>query len=82
MSRSRRKTPITSVTKAETCAPYKRARARTERMYERNLLHDAIYGDEDAAAFLSEETYRWDEWACPRDGKQYLGDEHPELMRK
>lgn len=82
MSRSRRKTPITGMSMAETTKPYKRIRAGNERMHKRVLLRGAILGDEHAMEQLEVESVRWNEWLCPRDGKQWIGNEFPKLMRK
>jgi hypothetical protein len=87
MSRSKKKTPITANTYAETCKDYKRERASRERAHERDLLREAEKGDEKAQEKLEVERAPWNEWASDRDGKHWIGDLADEkykqkLMRK
>lgn len=74
MSRSKKHTPITANTCAESTRGYKKARSSTERAHERDLLLDALKGDEQAQMLLEVESSPWNEWACERDGKHWIGD--------
>ncbi len=74
MSRSRRKTPIFGITTASSNKPFKqqenRAKRRASRIAShtgREQPHERVYGNE---------------WASPRDGKQYVRDPRPKDMRK
>jgi len=51
-------------------------------MYERLLTREAALGDELAAEALEIEHVPWNEWECERDGKHWIGDKYPKLMRK
>lgn len=82
MSRSYRKTPIVGIAKSENVRWYKQLRASTERTLERMLLRKASLEDENAAADLSVEQEPWNEWNSPRDGKQWIGNRYPKLLRK
>lgn len=83
MSRSKRKTPIIPVCQPNGMKFYRQNRSGSERMYERMLLQKALQGDEHSQESLSVEQNPWDEWACPRDGKQYLDDpKWSRLLRK
>ena len=74
MSRSRKKHPITSIAchKASNLRKYKRRHSHKERAHERDLLAHAKLGDQEAAFNLEKTLERWNEWDCPRDGKQIL----------
>ncbi len=74
MARSRRKTPIVGITTADTDKPFKTAEHRRER---RAVKAAIKVGEEPptAKAFGNP-------WAAQKDGKQWLDDPLPELMRK
>lgn len=80
MSRSRKHTPITSIAKCRSATSYKRIRAGEERARLRAALYQAKRvlgeqeddGDLDEVSDLGQEFAPWNEWACPRDGKQWL----------
>ena len=74
MSRSRRSTPIVGMTKAESDKAFKAASHRQERAAVRTALscdgeppHHHAFGSS---------------WDSQKDGKQWLGERHPDLMRK
>lgn len=73
MSRSRRKTPIIGIASVGrgSMRSYRKERAGQERAAQRALLGKAA-SDDAAAAALSDEQAPWNEWDCPRDGKQYV----------
>jgi hypothetical protein len=71
MSRSYRKTPIIGVCGSDGMRAYKAYRAGQERARVRGKL---AHGDYDGLEF---ELAPWDEWDCPRDGKEWWGDELP-----
>ena len=76
MSRSRKKTPICGFTTADSESADKRLWHKRMRAAER----DRLVNDPE-----SEPTHRHDVsgvWDMAKDGKQYLGDRFPELMRK
>lgn len=50
---------------------YKKQLHGEERARSRTRLAHAVRGDEDSAAQLSYEQAPWNEWCCPRDGKQW-----------
>jgi hypothetical protein len=75
MSRSRRKTPITGMTTARSNKAFKVIEHRRERALTRSAM---AVGREDTL----HPKMTGDEWASPRDGKQWLGDRHPKLMCK
>jgi hypothetical protein len=74
VSRSRRRTPISPNTLAETDKPYKAAEHRRERAAVRTALANE---DEtpDPRAF-------GDPRGADKDGKHWFGDRHPKLLRK
>lgn len=74
MARSRRKTPISAHTMAESDKPFKQQENRRYRSRVRQAIHIGI---EPPSAKLF-----GNEWSAPKDGKQWLGDRHPHLMRK
>lgn len=83
MSRSRKHTPVCSITTARSCREYKRERAGAERAAQRNLLAAVRYGWAGADTDLEVEQVPWDEWSCERDGKQRFDPaKHPEFLRK
>jgi hypothetical protein len=69
MSRSRRHTPISAVTGCESNKLFKKQEHRRERSKVKMLLH---VGFEDWQ--LPHPKRYGNEWASPRDGKQYFGD--------
>lgn len=69
MSRSRRHTPISAVTCCESNKPFKQQEHRRERSMVKMMLH---MGYEDWQ--LPGHKMYGNEWASPRDGKQYFGD--------
>ena len=78
MSRSRRKTPIAGITLAHSDQPWKadvarRLRRRVKQELKSNLNTDRFPGK------------RWDlvnPWDAPKDGKHYMRQPNPKLMRK
>ncbi|MGF7004533.1 hypothetical protein [Aminobacter sp. BE322] len=74
MSRSRRKTPIIGITTAETDKPFKQAEHRRERRAVKAVIKT---GEEPPApkAFGNP-------WDGQKDGKQWIADNVPELLRK
>lgn len=78
MSRSRRKTPISGMTSAESDAQWKAAAARALRHRVKQQLSKEL----DTNDFPGK---RWDlvnPWSSSKDGKGWFGDRHPKLMRK
>ena len=78
MSRSRRKTPITGITTAESDGAWKAKAARKLRHKVRQTLNTTL----DSDAFAGK---RWDvvnPWDAPKDGKAWLRQADPKLMRK
>ena len=74
MSRSRRRTPIVGITKADSD---KRDKALANRRH-RRAVHMALADDieaPDRREVTNAATFS-------KDGKQWIGDRHPELMRK
>ncbi|MBB6470251.1 hypothetical protein IHE39_06355 [Aminobacter carboxidus] len=74
MSRSRRKTPIVGMTTAESDKPFKQAEHRRERRAVKAVVKA---GEEPPAP-----KEFGNPWAGEKDGKQWLGDSVPELLRK
>ena len=75
VTRSKRRTPIVGVA-GTGAGPYKQVRAGQERARLRTLLASG------REAEVDRELAPWDEWACGRDGKQWVGDTKPREMRK
>jgi hypothetical protein len=78
MSRSRRKSPITGMTRAPSDHSWKKAAARKLRRAVRQSLDATLDGDRFAGK-------RWDlvdPWTSDKDGKFWFGSERPELLRK
>jgi hypothetical protein len=78
MSRSRRRTPITGFTTAETDHPWKKAAARKLRRRVRQHLKTTLDGDRFAGK-------RWDlvnPYSSEKDGKCYWREPNAEMMRK
>jgi len=79
MSRSKKHTPVTGVTTAESVRPYTRERAGKERSRQRALLHEIskLVDTEDDLVYKAEvELSPWNEWDSPRDGKYYYTKNH------
>ena len=74
MSRSRRKTPIVGITTAESDKPFKMAEHRRER---RAVNAALAQGGEPPHALLF-----GDPWSSDKDGKQYVAEPSPNLLRK
>ena len=74
MSRSRRKTPVVGITTAKSEKDYKSAAHRQERTMAKRCLRRAeeVPGGKSFG----------DPWNGDKDGKQWLGDRFPELLRK
>jgi hypothetical protein len=75
MSRSRRRTPIVGMTIADSDKSGKIIGHRRTRAAVRNAVASGVEDMPD---------YRLTENPCvyPKDGKQWIGDRHPALMRK
>ena len=69
MARSRRHVPISAVTCCESNKPFKKQEHGRERSKVKMMLH---MGFEDYA--LPHPKHYGNEWASPRDGKEYFGD--------
>lgn len=77
MSRSKRKTPITGITTAESEKQDKRRCNRILRRVARVMLR--VEGE----AYIDPTKHdALDLWSMSKDGKHYWGDRYPELMRK
>lgn len=74
MARSRRKTPITGITTADSDKSFKQAEHRRERRAVKALL-DAGVEPPPAKSF-------GDPWRGEKDGKMWLDEPSPKLMRK
>ena len=74
MSRSRRKTPIVGITTADSDKLFKQAEHRRERRTVKALL--------DAGAEPPPAKTFGDPWDGQKDGKQWLDEPPPKLMRK
>ena len=78
MSRSRRKTPVTGITTAETEKDDKRFANRRQRRVNRELLEST--GDDTR---LKDRRETSDPWSMAKDGKgRFDPKRHPNLMRK
>lgn len=78
MSRSRRKTPIMGITKADSDHRWKKMAARELRHRVKQELNTTHDGDRFAGK-------RWDlvnPWSSEKDGKQWLRDPESRWMRK
>ena len=78
MSRSRRKTPISGITTAESEAEWKAKAARSARHATKQTLLQTLDGDQ-------LEVKRWahvDPWTGPKDGKGWFRSSDPRNMRK
>lgn len=76
MSRSYRRTPICGISKAESDKWYKTSEHRRERRSVKAAILQDIDADyPDPKRFGSP-------WKSAKDGKQWLGNKYPELMRK
>lgn len=78
MSRSRKKTPITGMTTAETDKAWKQAASRKVRRTVRQRLLET--GDGDVVPSKRYEVVN--PASSEKDGKQWLGGAFPKLMRK
>lgn len=74
MSRSRRKTPIVAHTMAESDKPFKQQENRRYRTRVRQALR--------VNADIPNRKLFGNEWSAPKDGKHWIGERHPHLMRK
>lgn len=74
MARSRRKTPIVGIATADSEKAFK---AREHRR-ERRSVATALAAGEDPP----EPKAFGNPWAGDKDGKQWIGDRHPHLLRK
>ena len=74
MSRSFRKTPIIGITTAESDKPFK----QREHQRERSAAKIAIARGDDP---LPPKAYG-NPWSAEKDGKQYISDRWPEILRK
>lgn len=78
MSRSRRKTPITGHTTAQSDAEWKAKAARLLRHSVKQQLTKELHTDDFPGK-------RWDvvnPWSSDKDGKGWFGKLHPKWMRK
>ena len=78
MSRSRRKTPISGMTTADSDHLWKKMASRALRHRVKQELNSKL----DLTRFPGK---RWDlvnPWSSQKDGKSWFGDRYPELMRK
>ncbi len=76
MSRSRRKTPISGITTADSDHLWKKMASLRHRV--KQHLNATLDGDRFAGK-------RWDlvnPWSSQKDGKSWFGGRYPELMRK
>jgi len=74
MSRSRKKTPITGITIAESDKPFKEAEHRRER----RVVRTAIKVGEP----IPDQREFGNPWASEKDGKQWLSDRNSRVLRK
>ncbi len=78
MSRSRRKTPISGITTAQSDHPWKKMAARKLRHRSKQELNTSLDGDRFAGK-------RWDlvnPWSSEKDGKDWMSNPDPRWMRK
>ena len=78
MSRSRRKTPISGITTADSDHPWKKMTARKVRHRVKQHLNATLDGDRFAGK-------RWDlvnPWSSEKDGKHFWHNADPRMMRK
>ena len=80
MARSRKKTPITGVTTAETDKPFK----QQEHQRERSRVRDALNADRELDEIDTPPSKLFgNPWASGKDGKHAFDpDKFPKLMRK
>jgi hypothetical protein len=74
MSRSYRRIPITGITTSESDKWFKRSEHRRERR--------AVRGALDTGMDIPHRKGFGNPWNGSKDGKQWLGDDYPALMRK
>lgn len=79
MSRSYKKTPYSSHTKAESDKPYKEQEHRRERRKVKHIITSAH--DYDDVIFPDKKDYG-DEWNAPKDGKHYYQNPTGKDLRK
>ena len=75
LTRSRKKTPIAGITRAESEKDDKARAHRQERAHVRRLIESDPDAIPDPKAF-------GDPWSAAKDGKHYFGDHAPKLRRK
>ncbi|MGV7120215.1 hypothetical protein [Sphingopyxis sp. 550A] len=78
MSRSRRKTPITGHTTAQSDAEWKAKAARVLR----HRTKQALEADPDDMNFSGKRWEAINPWSAPKDGKYWFGKATPHLLRK
>lgn len=76
MSRSRKRTPVSANTLAESDKPFKIISHRQSRAGVRS----AVVAEDEAAPPHSKEY--GNPWKSQKDGKHWFGERHPHLMRK
>jgi hypothetical protein len=74
MSRSRKKTPITGITAADSDKAFKEAEHRRERRAVRNAIK--------AGEPIPDARLYGDPWDGEKDGKQWLNDQNSRYLRK
>lgn len=79
MSRSRKKTPIISHTKAESDKPFKVQEHKRER---RVVKHHLTKSDDYDNMVLPDEELFGNEWNAPKDGKCWIKKPKDKWMRK
>jgi hypothetical protein len=86
VSRSYRKTPITSSTSSSSDKEFKRQQHRARRVRERIII--ALLGEDTDPCDMPYDKEYGDPWCSPKDGKQYIDtdsmpqEEFNKLMRK
>lgn len=76
MSRSRKRTPVSANTCAESDKPFKAASHRQERAAVR-----VEFARDPEAVAVSPKAFG-NPWKSAKDGKHWMGDQHPEYLRK
>lgn len=79
MSRSRKKTPIISHTKADSDKPFKVQEHKRERRVVKHILTSAV--DHDSMVLPDQERFG-NEWNAPKDGKSWTDRPKDKWMRK
>jgi hypothetical protein len=84
VSRSRKKTPIGGIAKADSDKPYKKLHSRKERRIVgdklKRVARDGIDPEADDVVDLEHTQVRYSSWDAPKDGKSYWDD--PKAYRK